>query len=276
MMSIQLIVNADDYGRTPGVSEGIRSAHLQGIVTSTTAMMNMPGIEVELEKALIDCPNLGLGVHLVLTAGKPLISSSCVPSLTSETGHFPSATEFLDKLPDIDPDQVRFEWEIQIQKFIKLTGKKPDHLDSHHHTSYFTSSLFEIMLELARDLDCAIRPPLAEGNSDLPLDLPPELGKLAMGFLPALMEKFKPRRPENFFSSFYDQSVNLENLSRILTNLPHGSSEIMCHPGIADPELVSGSSYNVQREKELKVLKDQSIYALIQQLGIQLINYSQL
>lgn len=275
-MSIRLIVNADDYGRTASVSAGIRNAHLQGIVTSTTAMMNMTGIEEALEIAQEECPNLGLGVHLVLTAGKPLLPVSTVYSLTGGLDHFPSGTGFLNYINVINADQVRSEWDAQIQKFIKLTGKKPDHLDSHHHTSYFTSTLFEIMLEIARDLDCAIRPPLAEGNSELPLDLPPELGKQAIDFLPHLLNRFNPLYPDNFYSSFYDHSANLDHLIRILTNLPHGTSEIMCHPGIVDQELLTSSSYNFQREKELELLKNPDITAFILNHEIHLINYSQL
>jgi hypothetical protein len=275
-MSIQLIVNADDYGRTPGVSSGIRSAHLHGIVTSTTAMMNMPGIESALEKTQIDCPLLGLGVHLVLTAGKPLLSATQVTSLTGGNDHFPTSRGFLDFLPKIDPDQVRVEWNAQIKKFIRLTGKKPDHLDSHHHTSYFTPVLFQIMLELARDFECAIRPPLAEGGTDLPLDLPAEPGKQAMDFIPVLLNRFNPRRPENFFSSFYDQSATTGKLLEILSKLSNGTSEIMCHPGFADPELMDGSSYNLQREAELKVLKDPSIKSYLQDHNIQLINFARL
>ena len=275
-MSIQLIINADDYGRTPGVSAGIRSAHLQGIVTSTTAMMNMPGIETALEQTQKDCPNLGLGVHLVLTSGRPLLPTSRVPSLTGGLDHFPSANGFLDYLTDINPEQVRGEWDAQVQKFIHLTGKKPDHLDSHHHTSYFTPALFEIMLEIARELDCAIRPPLAEGGSDLPIDLPPELGQQAMDFLPPLLSRFNPRRPDNFFSSFYDKSATLDNLLGIISSLPAGTSEIMCHPGIADQELLSGSSYSLQRENELGLLIDPTVSTFIMEQDIHLINYSQL
>ncbi|HBG74425.1 MAG: hypothetical protein A2X25_13990 [Chloroflexi bacterium GWB2_49_20] len=275
-MLIKLIVNADDYGRTQGVSSGIRSAHLQGIVTSTTAMLNMPGIEEELEEAQIDCPSLGLGVHLVLTAGKPLLPASQVSSLLSGNDHFPTSLGFLDRLPKIDPDQVRSEWNAQIYKFIRLTGTKPDHLDSHHHTSYFTPVLFQIMLELASDFKCAIRPPLAEGGTDLPLDLPSELGKQAMDFIPALLKSFNPRRPDNFYSSFYDQSATTENLFEILSKLSNGTSEIMCHPGFADPGLMDGSSYNLQREAELKVLKDPTIKSYIQDHNIQLIKFANL
>ena len=275
-MPTQLIVNADDYGRTTSVSAGIRHAHLQGIVTSTTTMMNMVGIEEALEKAQEECPNLGLGVHLVLTAGEPVLPDSIVPTLTGGSGHFPSADGFLNLLSQIDPDQVRSEWDAQIQKFIHLTGNKPDHLDSHHHTSYFTLSLFEIMLEFARELGCAIRPPLAEGNSEMPLDLPPEFGKQAMDFLPPLLKRYKPICPENFYSSFYDETANFNNLINILSNLPIGTSEMMCHPGFVDQELISGSSYNVKRKNELDLLANPVIISFIRDHDIHLINYSQL
>jgi hypothetical protein len=275
-MTKRLIINADDYGRTQGVSEGIRSAHLNGIVTSTTAMMNMPGIEAALEKAQRDCPKLGIGVHLVLTAGKPLLPPSTVSTLTGGGDHFPTATGFVDILPGLDTDQVRSEWEAQVQKFIRLTGKKPDHLDSHHHTSYFTTHLFENMLEMAIDLDCAIRPPLADGNSDLPMDLPSELSQQATDFLPQLLERFNPRAPENFYSNFYDETATMETIIQILGDLQDGTSEMMCHPGIADKELISGSIYNIQRENELNLLKDPSIRSLIFKQDVQLINYSRL
>ena len=67
----KLIVNADDFGLSEGVCLGILKAHRDGILTSTTCMMNMENIEkyLEMTKAY---PNLGLGVHLNITVGKPL------------------------------------------------------------------------------------------------------------------------------------------------------------------------------------------------------------
>jgi predicted glycoside hydrolase/deacetylase ChbG (UPF0249 family) len=71
-----LIANADDYALTPGVSKGIRLAFLQGIVTSTTVMMNQPYAAAELPGLLQQCPGLGSGVHLTLTVGQPLLAHS--------------------------------------------------------------------------------------------------------------------------------------------------------------------------------------------------------
>lgn len=275
-MTKRLIINADDYGRTEQVSAGIRSAHLNGIVTSTTAMMNMPGIESGLEKAQKECPHLGLGVHLVLTAGKPVLSVRQVPTLTGGESQFPKASNFIKWMSGLELTQIRAEWEAQVQKFIRLTGRKPDHLDSHHHTSYFSRSLFQIMLEIAGELDCAIRPPLAEGGSDLPLDLPAELGTQPMEFIPTLLKQYRPRCPDNFYSSFYDTSATRENFIQILSRLPVGTSEVMCHPGFSDTELMEGSSYNMRREHELGILQDPTIIQFIRDNNIQLITYAQL
>ncbi len=59
---IRLIVNADDYGLTPGVGMGTRQAHREGIVTTATAIMNMPYAAVELRRAHEEVPTLRSGV----------------------------------------------------------------------------------------------------------------------------------------------------------------------------------------------------------------------
>ncbi len=148
-----LIVNADDYGHTPGVARGIRQAHASGIVTSTTAMMNRPGVEKELQEAARACPDLGLGVHLVLTAGSPVLPPRQIPTLVDADGRFFRQGELEARLEAVNPEEARAEWRAQIEKFCAALGHPPDHLDSHHHTSYWTPRLFAGMLELAAGLD---------------------------------------------------------------------------------------------------------------------------
>jgi len=164
-MTKYLIVNADDYGHTAGISEGIRRAHLQGIVTSTTAMMNRPASILELPKAQSLCPNLGLGVHLTLTTGQPLLPPGQIPSLVDENGNFYHSDPFIARLNQINPDQALAEWRAQVELFTRVTGRKPDHLDSHHHSSYFTPALFERMLILASELGCPIRKPFGADSA---------------------------------------------------------------------------------------------------------------
>ncbi len=273
-MSIRLIVNADDYGRTPGVSAGIREGHLRGIVTSTTAMMNMPGVEEALHQAIRQCPDLGLGVHLVLTAGRPLLSPGRIPSLTAGTDRFPRPPELIPRLPVLDPAEVQAEWQAQIELFVTTTGRAPDHLDSHHHSSYLTPALFQAMLELARAYDCGIRLPEASGG-DAPMeDLPPQLQDLPA--IRRLLQEYQPRCPGRFVARFYGASATRDVLLDILAHLPEGATEVMCHPGFADDALLRGSGYGRQRESELAILTDPEVLAEVKARRIELIPFSRL
>jgi predicted glycoside hydrolase/deacetylase ChbG (UPF0249 family) len=271
----RLIVNADDYGRTPGVSEGIRKAYCEGIVTSTTALMNMPGIEGDLRTALAATPDLGLGVHLVLTSGAPVLPPQSLPSIMAGRESFPGQEYFLRNLDRIGPEQAADEWDAQIRKFIAITGRNPDHLDSHHHTSYFSEPLFDKFLELARRYDCAIRipTPCPSGSCD---GLPGELCPAAREFIPRLTAKFRTDKPDYFVGTFYNQQATHEQLTSIIRRLAHGVTELMCHPGYADQELIEGSSYNTPREREIQILTMEFIRQELSNQGIRLINFSEL
>ena len=65
----QLIINADDFGFSPGITDGILHAHKTGILTSTTLMSTMPDRDRAIELAKTT-PTLGVGIHLCLTQGE--------------------------------------------------------------------------------------------------------------------------------------------------------------------------------------------------------------
>src|ERR1700732_1931642 len=91
---IKLIVNADDFGYSRGVNFGIIDSHMRGIVNSSTMMMNMPGTGHAIELAK-EYPSLQVGIHLVLTCGKPLLQD--VHSLVDENGHFKKLKQIREK-----------------------------------------------------------------------------------------------------------------------------------------------------------------------------------
>ena len=95
-----LIVNADDYAMSPGVSRGILEAHARGVVTSTTALVNTPGAKEALAAARAGAPALGLGLHVNLSFGRPVLPPSAVPSLVGDEGHFFSGARLLDAMKD--------------------------------------------------------------------------------------------------------------------------------------------------------------------------------
>ena len=272
-MPKRLIINSDDYGRTPEVSRGIRESHLRGVVTSTTCMMNIPTTAADIAIALRETPRLGLGVHLVLTADRPIVKSEALQSITDENGNFLKLDVLIQRINSIDIQEVKTEWRAQIEAFIKAAGRRPTHLDSHHHTSYFSPALFQAMLELAKEYGCGIRLPVVDGGDDM-AGLPPELIDPIKEYAPKLLSEFNPRRPDAFFASFYDELVTREELRSIINQVNDGTFEIMCHPGYADAILLSASSYAKQRETELEILTDPAIKQEIHNLGIELISFA--
>lgn len=130
-----LIVNADDYGLTPGVSRSIIEGHRQGIVTSTSVLALGPGF-AETVSWLDDVPALGTGAHLaVVGEDPPLLSSREIPTLVGKQGLLPySWRQFLPMVAAhrIDPDDIRREFRAQIE-CIEQAGVTIDHFDTHQN-----------------------------------------------------------------------------------------------------------------------------------------------
>jgi predicted glycoside hydrolase/deacetylase ChbG (UPF0249 family) len=264
----RLIINSDDYGRTPEISRGIRESHLRGVVTSTTCMMNIPTTAADIAVALNETPALGLGVHLVLTMGNPISAPETVPSLTDRDGHFFKYAALVEQVPHLDIEDVKREWRAQVEAFVRAAGRKPTHLDSHHHSSYFSPALFRAMLELANEYDCAIRFPF---NGNLSKEL-----EATNQHVPDLTREFHPRHPDHFIVDFYDDRATREELLNMINNLPDGTTEIMCHPGYTDETFAKESVYNDQRDRELEILTDPAIKETIRSKGIELITFASL
>lgn len=280
-MPRRLIVNADDYGLSPEVSAGIRRAHLAGLVTSTTVMLNMPTAAEAIEAAQRDCPLLGLGVHLVLTAGRPLLPAAQVTSVLAlgQAGLLPRPTELIAGLAALAPGEVEAEWRAQVERFVELAGRRPTHLDSHHHSSFLSPELFGIMLRLARDYGCAIRYPRTRVPVADVLGLPNSSSLVAHveAFLPAMVaaESSVPR-PDYFEPRFFGAQATPATLHTLLAGLAEGTTELMCHPGLADPTLAERSAYSHFRPLELQALTDPAVLAEADRLGIERVHFGAL
>ncbi len=151
----RLIVNADDFGWSEGVNRGIVEAYRNGIVTSTTVLANGAAFDGAVQLARQE-RRLGVGVHLNLSDGAPLLPRWEVPSLVNEQGHFSGgpmklvARMLAGKLRSAE---VEAEWDAQIRK-VEKAGIQPTHLDGHKHV-HMLPALFPIALrvsgEAARD-----------------------------------------------------------------------------------------------------------------------------
>lgn len=220
---MKIIVNADDFGLTKGITNGIIDAHINGVVDSATIMMN--GLHVDHAITLAKHnPSLKIGVHLVLTWGKPLCDD--VPSLIDRNGFF-KLTKNFDSFPTPNLTEVRREWEAQIEAF-KQTGLELHHLDSHHHIHGW-ECLRQVVIDLAKTHHVPIR------------------------YVDSLKNHPDILLTESIWLEFYNEGISLDLFDQIQHH--HAKSiEIMTHPGYVDDDLKRVSSYNDKRAEELKIL----------------------
>lgn len=257
-MTRYLIVNADDCGLSAGINKGILEAHQRGIVTSTTVMVNLPDAADGIRLLQSEAPNIGIGLHFNITHGKPL--SENVSSLTREDGAFYGVQEFYGGAKDrFDPDEVRREHEAQFARFVELAGVVPDHMDSHHGTTYNHPSAFEVMLKLAAQHTI----PLRGGQRSLDNE----------AIAAVYAANPKPRWPENMYFGFFDKTAHVETLLRDLPSLPEGVTEMVCHPGYAHDV---DEAYKEPRENELRALTDPRVREMLQRESIELVSFKYL
>jgi len=244
-------VNADDLGRTHGINTGVFEAHRLGIVTSSTAMVNYESVREAAEMSR-ENPRLGIGLHIALTGGRTALPPASVPSLVDARGAQPAKPEGLGRPR---PEEIAAEVEAQFAKFIEVFGRRPTHLDSHHH-SHRRPDVFEAVRALA----------LREG---LPV-------RNAGGAMGDALKAAGLRTNDAFEERFFDEGVTLSNLVHIIEHLPEGATELMCHPAHPDAELAASSSYAAVRVLELAALCDPSVKSALARANVRLIAFSDL
>ena len=280
-MSRRLIVNADDFGRTRGVSVGILRAHLDGIVTSTTAMMNLLGVVSDLHRARAEAPQLALGVHLNFTVGRPLLPAEWCASLVDEHGHFLTREVQLAQPDRINPDELRAELKSQITAFRNALDRLPDHIDAHQFVHLYPP-LFRVYLDLAENFKLPLRVPflgIAPELDQVPSimsGVPLEMAQALLRADRQLLAEREFKTSDHFVGTFYDQQATLDHLLNVLDNLQEGTTELMTHPGLVDDQLQTESGYNAQREQEVAILTDPQTITRLTELDIQLITFADL
>lgn len=264
----RLIVNADDFGLTGGVNRAIVECHQRGVVTSTTLMVNG---QAAADAATLATANrqLGVGLHLNLTAGPPTLPPEKVSSLVGPDGNLPGLKKMLVRLTLGQARTSELEAEVlaQIERCREL-GIEPTHADSHHHLhahprlrGVLTWACRRAGIKKARGYRMAARSPKAVGI------------RLA-ALIPVGGEALQT--PDRF--SGIESMGGKDMAAALAAQLAstRGVLEFMCHPGHADAELSSASSYNDLRQVELKALVSGEFLAAIQVAGAETISFREL
>ena len=205
-MSKYLIVNADDFGYSYGINKGIIEAHTNGIVTSTSVMVD--AIAADEAKDLAKFPNLSIGLHFEI---KEVVN-------------------------------VKAELERQIDKFVAIVGRSPDHIDTHkRHTT--DEGIKEVLEDYTKTHNIPVR-------------------------------NFNAKHVDSFGINSDDSSIT--QLKRSIDEATDEYNELMTHAGYSDDYLREYSSYNDPREDELRSICDTEIKQYIQDKGLILINWRDL
>ncbi|AGA28596.1 carbohydrate deacetylase [Singulisphaera acidiphila] len=189
-----LIVNADDFGLSDGVNQGVIRAYEEGLVTSASLMTGGAAAEDAAAYARLN-PELSVGLHLDF--GEWLFRD----------GDWHQTRQVVP-LPN-DRAASASEAARQIDRFLQIVGRPPTHLDSHQH-AHRDEPLRSVVLEAAQRWGIPVR------------HAHPEVRYCGRFY-------GQTSRGEPF-----PQAITAENLVGILNGLPEGWTELACHPGLGN------------------------------------------
>lgn len=265
-----LVTNADDFGYTRDVNDGIVEAHRNGILTATTLMANGREFDhaVQLAKRY---PSLDIGCHLVLVGGESLLPP-----------HKPYPRDLKAVIKAVLSHQLNVEAELDAQiRKIAATGIPLTHLDTHKHTH-----LLPNVLRAVGKLSEKYRIPWIRRPFDYPMhagSVPYKRRLLsrALGWMRGSFHRVLTahgcRTTDHFAGFDVTGHFHTAELVSLLRQLPTGSTEFMTHPGFCTDELrASPTRLKESRLRELEALTAPETKAAIRSLNIRLVTYRDL
>lgn len=256
----KLIVNADDFGFTRDVNAGIVEAHHHGILTATTLMATGAAFDDAVRLAH-QTPSLDVGCHLVLVGapGFPASIKQLLPAIV------------MGRIPIYD------ELRKQVTRILEA-GIHASHLDTHKHTH-----LLPPVLDAVGRISEEFHIPWIRRPFDFPLQASGVgLGKrlVSRGFglvrwqFRRILQRRACRMTDHFAGFQLTGNYDAPELARLISQLPEGTTEFMCHPGFCTAELCSTPTrLRESREQELRALTAVEVRQALTAGGVQLTNY---
>jgi len=249
---VRVVFNADDYGSHPQISRGIIKAMQRGVVRSTTVLANM--VTHEELSWFAEISDISIGAHLNLTKGPPI--TAFPRDLLNDDGCFSKELIFSPEGGPVLPSgALREELNAQMSR-LEAFGLSLDHLDSHHHIHGFASVL-DVVVELARERNVAVRP--------------------TSPWMSVYLTAKGVRHPERLITGFFGKNnIGEEHLTGLLQDvLASGASvvEVMCHPGFSDGLPEGHTGYREERKLELQTLCSPGLVAWLNEEGIAVAKY---
>ena len=287
-----LIVSADDIGISEPVTDGILMAHREGIVTSTSLMVNTGDSE---RAACLagQTPSLDVGLHLNITEGKPILSPRDVPTLVNESGEFLTKTEMISRIKRfrVNPHHMEAEFTAQMER-IQALGVSPTHLDSHHHVHIYPLSAW-VFKKIAMKFEVRkvrmTRYYMTHGPKDVKMDTNPPYYRrrsviASKNILKMLIHRTLWRNlvcPKYsiitpILSSTVDSLSILAKWVQLLSGLPDGVCEVTSHPSLDSGDPLHPHPFSNLRAWELQALTSPEIKKTIRDSNVRLMSFRDL
>jgi hopanoid biosynthesis associated protein HpnK len=281
---IPLIINGDDFGYSPAVNRAILQAHQEGVLTSTSLMVNERAADeaVQLAKAT---PSLAVGLHLVLVLGRAALPSMQIPHLVNADGKFTNSPFVAGLKYFFSPAarrELNYEMRAQFEKFV-ATGLPFSHVDGHTHL-HMHPVIFDELLKLCEEFNVKrlrvvkgeLRVSLRLDRSHLPLQL---VNGIVFNLLARRCEKRLRGRgfvvPENVYGLLQTGNLNEDYWLGLIPQMARTSCEIYAHPLAPDAEDWNARE-NPRGAIELQALLSPRVRETIQQAGFRLATYQHL
>jgi hopanoid biosynthesis associated protein HpnK len=284
----RLIVNADDFGFTSGVNRAIVEAAAAGAITSTTLMAGAPRFDEAVELAKQQ-PRLGVGCHVVLVDGEPVLPAAKLPTLAPGGRFRDSLLRFARAVVrgELDPMEIEAEAAAQIRK-ITGAGLALTHFDTHKHAHLFPRVLAPVARAAVACGVRALRNPFAPVRplAFAHLARRPRLWKryTEVRLLRKYLRNFRETvtsmglaSPDGCYGVLVTGALDQALFDAIAGSIPEGTWEFVCHPGYDDDALrAARTRLKESRRRELEVLTSAQSRAALAAAGVELISFREL
>lgn len=241
-----LIINADDFGLTAGVNRAILELHQSGVLTSTTLMAQAAASEEAINIAQAT-PRLGVGCHVVLVDGDPVLPQEEIPTLVDPvTGRFHHTLGIF--LLGLLTGRIRAaEMEAEATAQIALlqdAGVTLTHVDTHKHAHMFPAVLKPVLRAAANCGIHAIRNPFEPAWSLHATPGAPLVRRTEVSLLRLIEPAFRRTVAQAGFTTtdgaigiLATGTLDMATVNSLLRAMPPGTWELVSHPGYNDDDL---------------------------------------
>ncbi len=274
----RLILNADDFGLTAGVNRAIIELHRAGVLTSASLMARAAATDEAIELALA-MPSLGVGCHVVLVDGEPVLRTQKLHTLVDlRTGRFhPTLGVFLKLLLTgrIRSYEIEAETAAQIV-LLQSRGLRLTHIDTHKHAHIFPAVLRPVLRAAKAAGIRAVRNPFEPAWSQRATHGAPWMRRVQMRLLRLLEPTFRRIVAEEGFVTtdgaigiLATGTLDAATITSLLLNMPEGTWELVTHPGYNDTDLAQVRT----RLRASREIERQALLALENFPGIERISF---